>query len=788
MNERTLKVLEWTTVLEHLSKHATSEIGKRRCFDVEININPSIIKQEQGYTTQAKYLIDHMLYPPMGTIINVYQPVSLSKLASALKNTELTDIAKTIQTSRLLKSFFSREQEKAQALYELSKGLFENRELEDNILDTFDEAGNMLDSASPELKNLRNSLKDRIANLKNKLNNLVSSSGISKYLQESVYTQRDGRYVVPVKIEFKAHVQGIVHDVSSSGATLFIEPKAVVELNNAVRETELKIDAEVRRILSELTSKVGEYADDILAGLEILAEIDFIFAKAKYSISIKGIEPELNTGKFLSFKKMRHPILLTVINNVVPNDLEIGKKANMLIITGSNTGGKTVTLKTAGLCVLMAKAGLHIPAVEASIYPFENVFADIGDEQSVIQSLSTFSGHMINIINILNNTNDKSLIILDEVGAGTDPSEGSALAQAVLESLHKKSAITLVSTHYGELKSLAYLKEGFQNASVEFDTETLEPTYRLLIDIPGKSNAITIAKNLGLSEEIAQKAQEIYLTQKDPTGAVLEGLQDTQQKLSKNAQAVESAKEELEKLEKEYGERLEKIKTEKKKTLNVYKKKFESDIEKARAEIRDILEEIRITRSEKIARRSFNRIAEVESDFRKTAAGDEEEFEHKYDPVDWGTVKTGDTVLVKDLKQNAVILFLPDKNNNVQIQIGMLKTTVKSDKLAKAKGEAQHGQKLNSKERTNYRFSRTEMNNTLDLRGLRVEDALEKVEYYLDQVSLANLSPVYIIHGHGTGALREAVREYLNDSPYVSKYRSGEPSEGGDGVSVAELA
>lgn len=784
IEDKTLRVLEWQTVLAHLSSHATSEIGKNRCLDTPIFSDTDRIECEQRLTSEAKLLLDHAIVPPFGGIHNVEESISLARISQTLRNRELIDIANTIGASRKLKSFFSRYQEEAPTVYSISTGLFENRELEEKILSTFDEAANILDTASSELKRLKTSQKDQLFNVKNKLNHLIQSASISKYLQETMYTQRDDRFVIPVKAEFKSLVPGIIHDISSSGATIFVEPKSIIEMNNDLRETELKIDYEIKRILSELTEKVRLQADEILGCLELLAEIDFIFAKAKYSIALKASEPKLSRNKYISLTQAKHPILMTVIDNVVPNNIEIGRNWNSLIITGSNTGGKTVILKTLGLCTLMAKAGLHVPAIEATIYPFEKIFADIGDEQSVIQSLSTFSGHMVNIINIVNQSNDESLILLDEIGAGTDPSEGSALAQAILEEFQQKGARTIVTTHYGELKALAYTKSGFYNASVEFDTETLAPTYKLLIGIPGKSNAITIAHNLGLSDGIVNEAQHIYLTQKDPTGKVMEGLQNTQQELSRNAQKVEETREELEKLEKEYNERLDKIRNEKKQALSVYKKKFDSEITRARTEIKAILEEIKRTKSEKIARRSFARLSQIESGLRTVGAQENEDLEPQFAPVNWDQVKVGDAVLIKDLNQVATLAGLPDRNDNVQVEMGLIKTTVKTNRLADASGKQV---KKVEKVQKGYKFKRSNVSNTLDIRGMTVNDALDKLDYYLDEASLANLSPVYIIHGHGTGALRQAIREYLSNSPYVSKFRPGESAEGGDGVSVVDL-
>jgi DNA mismatch repair protein MutS2 len=785
---KSLKVLEWNTILKNLSAFSTSEIGKERCLNTFLYSNIDKIQHEQSLTSQSKYLLDQNFIPPLGGIRKIQDALDAAKVGQTLKNTELLDIASTIGASRRLKSFFSKYHEETPLLFEIAINLFENKILEEEIINTFDDAGLVVDSASPELKRLRSSLKDQSFNLKNKLNRLIQSSEFSKYLQEPVYTQRGDRFVLPVKAEFKSHVQGIIHDSSASGATLFIEPKIIVEMNNALKETELKIDYEINRILAELSNKVKYHTEEIEKSLYILAEIDFIFAKAKYSISLKAIEPKLNNDKVISLNNVKHPILLTTIENVVPNNIEIGKDWVSLIITGSNTGGKTVILKTTGLCVLLTKAGMHVPALEANIYPFKNIFADIGDEQSITQNLSTFSGHMSNIIGVLNHVDNDSLVLLDEIGAGTDPQEGSALAQAILENLSEKEARTIVTTHYGELKALAYTKKGFYNASVEFDTSTLQPTYKLLMGIPGKSNAITIALNLGLGENIANNAQEIYITQKDTTGEVLEGLQNTQQELSRNAQIIETSKEEIEKLEKDYNEKLEKLNADKKQTINVFKKKFNSLLESSKSEIKDILEEIRRTKSEKVIRRAYTRLNQIETDLREAGINELDELEPEFEAIDWNNIETGQAVFVKSLNQDATLLSMPDKNKNVQVQVGLLKTTIKIDKIAKS------GKKfINESEKTHssgksFRLNRSNISNTLDLRGMKVEEALNKTDIYLDEASLANLTPVYIIHGHGTGALRHAIREYLSSSPYVSKFRPGEQTEGGNGVSVVDLA
>lgn len=782
--EKTFRTLEWDKILDKLKSFAQSEIGKSRCADTPVYNEFNRINHSLMLTSEAKLLLESLIYPPIDYIADIKELMDISLTGASLDGEELIAIARTIRTSRLLKSFFARYAEETPLLKQEFENLFENKFIEDEILQTFDESGEVLDSASPELKSLRSSLRDKFNNLKNRLNSLLTS--FSSYLQDPVYTQRDNRYVLPVKVEYKSKVDGIVHDVSSSGATVFIEPKSIVEMNNVIKETEIKIDAEIRRILSELTAKVSEYAHPISIATDVLAEVDFTFAKAKYSIELKAIAPSLNKSKQVVIKNLKHPILMTVIDYVVPNDIEIGKNFDTLIITGSNTGGKTVTLKALGLSILMTRAGLHIPAEEADVYPFESIFADIGDEQSVIQSLSTFSGHITNIIKIVNHANDNSLVLMDEVGAGTDPAEGSALAQAILENLQAVGTKTIVTTHYGELKTLAFKNPRFQNASVEFNVETLKPTYRLNIGIPGNSNAITISRNLGLKQDITTRANEIYITQKDVTGVVLQGLQEKSSELSKTLEQTQETQSEIEILKQDYEKKLEKIRADKKKTIEIFKKKFETDLQKTREEIRKILHEVRVSKSEKIARRAYNRLAEIESDQRENIYAEQSDIEPEYKAVDWSVVKPGANLYLKDLNQIVELLSLPDKNKNVQIQMGMIKTSVKVSKLFLSDKPVKKVQKQRSKGH-NFSFDRTEVGFTLDLRGARVDDALDRVEKYLDDASLAGLAVVYIIHGHGTGALKDAIREYFRTSPYVRNFEPAKQAEGGDGVSVVEL-
>ena len=692
-----------------------------------------------------------------------------------------------MKSSRLLKKFIIENSEENGQLAQLVSGLISDKTTEDEIFETFDENLNIKQNATPELKGLYSSLKDTEQNIRDTISSLLNNPNFSKYLQNNIYTQRDERVVFQVIAANKTKVPGIIHDVSASSKTFYIEPAQLVPLNNKVREVKSKIHAECIKILVRLTNLVKERMAALEKCEKLISEIDFHFAKARYAVKIQAIEPELTNEKYIYFENMKHPLLILVSENVVANNFEIGKDYKSIIITGSNTGGKTVTLKTIGLFILMAKSGMFLPCTHAVLYPFKNVFADIGDSQSILQSLSTFSSHMTNIIEILKQSNEESFVLLDEICAGTDPVEGAILAQQILEKLASKNVMNVATTHYGELKALEYTNNFFKNASVEFDTETLKPTYKLLIGIPGLSNAISIASNLGLDKDIIDKAKNILITQKDPAVTVVEKLQKTHLELSKNLEQAQEIKENSLELQKEYEENLNQVKKDKKKTLKNIKIKFDSEIMEAKGEIKSILEELRKEKSEKIARRAYSRLAKLENNFR--AEIDKVSDANKYIEIDWDKVVPGDTLMLKNLHQKVTVVSLPDKNNRLFVDLGAMKMKVKKDELAilDDKYKEPYKVKIPGTSFNKFELKRHELSQTLDLRGFRVEEALDEVESYLDKASLVNLSPVYIIHGHGTGALKQAVRDFLQTSPYVAKFRPGEDSEGGDGVSVVDI-
>ena len=785
---KSIKTLEFDKVLAYLSDYAISTLGKTRCLNATIYEDVNTIKNELTKTSQARKIINNAINVPLENIYDIEKSLEDSKKKLRLNEEEIVNIARTLRTSRLMRNFLDDISKEHFELSELKSTLFANKELEDKIFNTFTPSLTVKEDATPELKSLFQTLRDTNANVRTCVSSLLQNPDFTANLQDTIHTQRDGRTVFQVKAECKNKVSGIVHDVSQSNLTFFIEPEILVGLNNKIRQTEAEINIEIEKILKNLSNEIGIYSDEINTSNLQLIELDFIFAKAKYSSSFDGVAAKVVDEKKINLKMMKNPVLIKSKTEIVENDFYIDSNNNCMIITGSNTGGKTVVLKTAGLCTLMTKAGMHIPCYEAEIYPFKKVFADIGDEQSIVQNLSTFSSHMTNIVNIINRADEETLILLDEISAGTDPKEGASLAQAILEYLQKKKSFVISTTHYGELKSLAYLKKGFVNASVEFNIKTLQPTYKLLIGIPGASNAISIGKNLGLKDEIINNAKDIHFNQKDNTAKVLEELQKTQQELSDSKEIIKEKEENVRRLEQSLNDKLSEIKKDKKKNIHIYKKKYETSLDEAREEIKDILKEMREEKSEKIARRSFQRLANIETAMRSGFRKDEDEIAEKYTPIDWDKVKVGDKVMIMDLNQEVTILTMPDKNKNVQIQMGLMKTKIKQNKLAVLnKNLIKREAKAKGVYKTNFAIERRSLSQTLDLRGYRVEEALDEVEAYLDKASLVNLSPVYIIHGHGTGALKQVIRDYLLTSPYVAKFRPGENAEGGDGVSVVDI-
>lgn len=777
--------LEFDKITQKLANYAKTAQSKALCENLRVFDDFNIIQNELDLTREAKTILDSPAELPISHLID-FSNVKYSTMHGYLSEEEIFECAKTLSTFRYIKKFLLDNSALAPKLAEISRNIAVDKDLEDKIFAAFDESLQIKHNATSELAGLYSSLSDNEKNLKKTVTGLLNNPDFSKHLQENIYTTRDDRIVFQVMAPSKNKINGIVHDVSASGRSFYVEPEQVVPLNNRIREIKSMIHAEIVRILVGFTNLIKTNIDEFIKSEKLAAEIDFHFAKARYAIKIRAIEPTLISDKIIKLEEMRHPLLIDVAENVVANDFEIGTDCHSIVITGSNTGGKTVTIKTVGLFILMTKAGLFLPCAAAKIYPFKQVFADIGDAQSIQQSLSTFSSHMTNIIEILNKSDEKTFVILDEICAGTDPTEGALLAKTILEYMAEKKVTSVVTTHYGELKSLEYTNPYFKNASVEFDIATLKPTYKLLIGIPGLSNAILVASNLGLPAEISEKAKDLLHSQKDNSIIVVEKLQETQHKLTQELQTAQELRESTDEIKKEYEENLTTLKKDKKKTVKIIKDKFDREILGVKAEIKEIMDELRREKSEKIARRAYARLAQLEGGFKDKLS--EHEIKEEYGEIDWKTVKIGTKLTVKDLNQIVELLSLPDKNGKVQVQMGNLATKLPIKKLAPYNKNFDNSGKYKAPNTTqNFTLKKYSVSARLDLRGYRVEDALDSLELYLDEVSLASLQEVIVIHGHGTGALKQAVRDYLAQSPYVASFRPGNDSEGGDGVCVVKI-
>src|SRR5574344_515460 len=677
IKEQTLKSLEYDKVINLVSNYAKCSLSKDLCLNLIPSDNRLVVEKLLQYTKEARKILDLALDIPLEFVIDIR---NVNYSVEYFSEEEIVDFSKTLRTSRVVKSFLRENLEADSQLNKLASNLFVNKDLEDKISDTFDENFNIRPSASLTLCGLYSSLKETESQLRATFTKLLNNRDFNKHLQEQIYTIRDKRVVFQVKASSKNKVDGIVHDVSATSKTFYIEPAQIVPLNNKIREVNAKIRAEIIQILITLTKQIKENLDEIKNTVNTLAEIDLYFAKARYSVKTSSVEPDLADDKIIELEEMRHPLLIGTVENIVANDFSIGSDYKAVIITGSNTGGKTVTLKTVGLFLLMLKTGMFLPCGRAKMYPFKKVFADIGDEQNILQNLSTFSSHIKNVIEIINNSDYETVVLIDELCAGTDPQEGAILAEVILKKLKDLSTISVITTHYGELKSLEYTDSYFKNASVEFDINTLSPTYKLVIGIPGLSNAIAVSSMLGLDKDLVEDAKSLLVNHKDVSFAVVEKLQDTHQKMSVDLQAVEDTKSEVEELKKDYEKRLTELKKDKNKTIKNIKAKFDGEMTRVKSEIKDILYEIRKEKSEKIARRSYSRLANLEHKFHK---GINELVEgEKYEEIDWSIAKVGDEFMLKELHQEVELLEMPDKNNNVLVMMGNIKTKMKKNKLA----------------------------------------------------------------------------------------------------------
>ncbi len=771
--------LEFDKVLAHLSKYAISSLGKNACLNIEILDNKTKIEYELNLVDEAKKIIDNtQQYLPINELIDIDEVMKNTRFLAV----EIVELAKNLRYARLVKNYISKNE--AYNLNEIIKNLYVDKDFEDSVFDIFDSELNLLDSASDTLRSLRNSYKDNKDNLKNAINNLLSNHSFVENLQDTVISLRENRPVFQVKASCKNKVSGIVHDISSTNLTYFIEPAQLIPLSNKLKQIDIEIKAEIERILSSLSAKFKEKSALLKHNQKILTKLDLIFAKARYSIHLHANAAEIVEEKIIEIQQMAHPLLLEIKEDVVKNDFELGKNYNILLITGSNTGGKTVALKTVGLIVLMTKAGLHIPCLGAKIYPFKDVYCDISTEQSLEQGFSTYSAHIKNISDILDNCDNNSLVLFDELGSGTDPIESVCISRAILEYLKNKNVNAIITTHLGELKNLKYEDSYFENATVLFDIETLKPKYNLIIGMSGASCAIDISSELGLNKEIISRAKEILKENNSPTSKIFLNIEKTNQELIKKEQEAQDNLDNSKKIKTELDDKLKDLKQNKKKSLDNFKKKFQSQLDSARGEIKEVVDSIRKEKSIKVAMRAYNRLNRIESAIREEFSQHDDKLSEKFKELDKSNLKIGQNVLVKKLNQVVILDSLPNQKGICEVRIGNIKSKINIKDLAYTdKKVAQHLKKVQvSFENNDNLLSR------LDLRGMRALEAIEYLDEKLDKASLRGLNQVTVIHGFGTGALKQAVKEYLTDSPYVAKFYYGDNDNGGEGVVIVDLA
>jgi DNA mismatch repair protein MutS2 len=790
MDKHTLKVLEFNKIKEQLRKHISSKLTETFVDNLEPKTEIDYIRARQEEVSQAKQILVKEERPPFGGIYNIRDSLTKVEKDIVLYGDELLNILNTLVTGHRLSSYFVNlvdEDNEYYRIINIASNIGSFKELEKTIKLAIDERGEVKDDASPRLREIRKNIRRTSEGIRDQLNSVINSSRYRKYIQESVITIRDNRYVIPIKAEAQHQVPGIVHDQSASGQTLFIEPMPVVKLNNKLRQLSSQEEEEVYRILKELSLKVKERVDDIKNTVQILAILDFIFAKAKYSIEISGSEPLLNSDREIRLIKARHPL---ITGDVVANDIELGRDFDTLVITGPNTGGKTVTLKTVGLLILMSQSGLHIPALSgSSLGIYHQVYSDIGDEQSIEQNLSTFSSHMNNIIKIIEEVDDDSLVLLDELGAGTDPAEGAALAMSLLDYLHQKGAKTIATTHYSELKTYAYSNEGVENASVEFDVETLQPTYRLQMGLPGSSNAFQIASKLGLRDDIIEGANKLLTKDNIELDNILKEIERDRKEYNDKKEEAEQINQEAKRLKEEYEDKLKSLEEREEKELKEAYREANKIIKRAQDRANKIIEELK----EK-ERASDREIEEARSGLREERKGLKNEegklVEEARQNRGIPNLEVGDKVKIVSLsKKGEVLQLFPDKKQAL-IQAGIMKVNIDLRDLEKVEGNQQEKEDSNF---TKVNYSKVKGNKArnispkLDLRGMRALDAKMKVEKYLDDVMLTNLSQIEIIHGKGTGVLKDVVHEILDDYPSVQEYRFGKPQEGGFGVTIVNF-
>lgn len=793
--KKVLKILEFDKILERMQDYTESESVKKRIMKLEPMSDISKVNEAQKETTEAMSTLLKLGSIPVNLSVTDVRPsVKRTEQGGVLSPRELLDISRLLYVARRAKSYLSEASEECTVLHGIEAGILTARALEDRINGAIISEEEIADDASAELSAIRRKIKNLNGKIKETLNSMIHSAHYQKFLQDPIVTMRSDRFVIPVRAEYKSEVAGIVHDTSSTGLTLFIEPMGVVNANNEIRDLKNKEKQEIERILAELSVLVSENSHTMFVDFTAVTELDFIFSKGRLSLDMNATEPVLNSDGIINFKRARHPLIDK--DKVVANDISFGGEVDTLVVTGPNTGGKTVTLKTVGLLSVMAASGLHITANEGSdAAVFSKIYADIGDEQSIEQSLSTFSSHMVNIVKILKNVDGNTLALFDELGAGTDPTEGAALAISILEHLRAKGVKTVATTHYSELKLFALTTDGVLNASCEFDVKSLQPTYKLLVGVPGKSNAFAISRRLGLSEGIIDRANDILSDEDIRFEDVITDLETARASARQDADENERLKRELKDLRKMVESEREKLKKNKSRILEEAHREAKIIVMDAKSEANSIIKDLEKMRQKGIksadldtktqkVRETLKKREDSLDEKMKRAAKPKERF---VDPPK--NLKPGESVKIIDLDQEAVVLKVPDKSGNVRVEAGIIKMDVHITNLRRIDNkEAQKAlQNQYTAPKRSFESKAKTATTELDIRGQYPEEGWANTEKFIDDCYLAGISPVRIVHGKGTGVLKKHIREMLRKHQCVVSYRPGIFGEGEDGVTVVEI-
>ena len=773
MNTKYLKTLEFDKIIEKLTTYCKTYIGKENLANLLATFNQLKVTSLLELTNEATSLIYRKGNVPLADLPNIEISIKNLESSATLSISALLNIARFLKISREVKEYFSSGDDidlsSYQKLSDIFEAIYTNKSVEEKIYSVILDENTIADNASSKLSSIRRQAKKLEQEIREKLNSFIHSSTYSKYIMEPIITIRENRYVLPIKEECKSQVKGFIHDVSSSGSTVFIEPISVFDLNSEISNLKIEEEIEIERILAELSSMLYDYTESMKSNISTLGDLDLIFAKASYSLDIDGICPKINDEKFVVLKSARHPLIDK--NVVVPIDISIGNDYSCLVITGPNTGGKTVALKTTGLLLLMAYSGIYIPVKEgSSIYVFDNIFVDIGDEQSIQENLSTFSSHISNIVEITNNVTSNSLVLVDELGSGTDPIEGANLAISILEYLFKANAITICTTHYQELKNYCLTHKGFQNASFEFDLDNLKPTYKLLIGIPGKSNAFAISKKLGLNEEILKSASSLMKSQDVSIEELMKNIYDSKLAIEKEKEEIEKNSNQIEAL---------------RKSLEIQnsnqKEKQDKLLDKARNEAKQILQSAKDEANSVI--RKLNNLG-------------------KNDLTSANNLRNELNDKLKELNSNTAddginLQSLLELNNKFSLKSSKIDSNSKKGSTHSSKSTKGSFNNVGSNNKTsshssvtfakNSTFKAQNISSEINVIGQTVDEAIFVIDKYLDDCAIAKLSPVRIVHGKGTGKLREGIHKFLRTNPHVKSFRLGTFGEGEMGVTVVEL-